>query len=107
MPTEIANNVEDGIHVVGVQNDPEKDYLLWQRAKAEKSIHFEWNGQANSGYDIVKECSLDRDGIHIVLSNNKLVHFYFQKCSKEDWEILVDGLRNIYSNDSSILEIYR
>ena len=105
MSTEIINFIEDGNHMVGAQNDPETDYVLWQKLEEESEIYFEYCGQQNSGYDIVQEITIDRDGIHIVVKTGELVHFYFNQCKKEDWEKMVSGLKEVYSDRPKVLEI--
>jgi hypothetical protein len=51
------------------------------------------------------ECTLDKDGIHIVLNNQQLVHFYFVNCPADHWEALAKGLKSIYQAHPEILEI--
>jgi len=104
MNTKISNMLENGIHIVGAYNT-EEDYVLWQKSENEHEINFEWNSQSNSGYDIVKECTLDRDGMHIVLKDSKMLHFYFSNCLYLEWKKLSDGLQKIYISDSDIIDI--
>jgi hypothetical protein len=96
--------INDGIYLVGAQNSSD-DYLLWQKSINEDRVHFECYDQSNSGYDIVLECTLDKDGIHIVLKNQQMVHFYFVNCPTDHWENLVKGLKTIYKTHPDILEV--
>ena len=108
MATEITTDSQDGALSVVAANES-GDYVLWQRSDApvdSKEIHFEWDDQSNGGYDLVSECSIDRDGIHIVLSDNRLVHFYFHALSKKDWNRFREHLEKMYSGSLGILDFY-
>ena len=106
MTTVITNNFEENTHIVGVQNSA-SDYMLWQKSTADNNVHFEWDSQTNSGYNIVKECTVDKDGVHIVLKNTQLVHFYFLKCLDEEWLEFTNGLKKLYEKYPSILDIHK
>ena len=87
MPTEIAIDSKDDVMLVGA-SDGCGEYILWQRptGSLERSeIHFEWNDQVNGGYHLVQECSVGRDGVHVVLLDDQLVHFYFSELDERDW----------------------
>ena len=105
MSTEITHITEDEIIFVGAANDPETDYILWTKGIDEKEIYFETNGQAKSGYDIVKEITIDFDGVHIVLNDSTVEHFYFNLVEKEDWKKLATGLQKIYQENKDVIEI--
>jgi hypothetical protein len=100
-------NKENDVLIVGVQNGT-GDYIMWQRGlKAETGsndgIYFEYTDQRNGDYDIVAECTVTNDGIHIVLSNGELVHFYFPP-GFDKFKDLQIGLERIYSDKRDVLE---
>lgn len=105
MATVVSNTYEDDILFVGVYNDPD-EYMLWQSSPSEGEIHFEWDSQVNGSYDNIQECSIDKDGIHVVLKNKKMVHFYFVDCSTKQWHLFVKGLKKTYTNLPDVLDIY-
>ena len=97
MNTEFTNELNDGIYVVGASNG-EEDYILWQQSENEPDqIHFEFNSQINSGYNILRECLIDNDGCHIVLNDGQLVHFYWHPPRHPKLEKFVEGLKKIYA----------
>jgi hypothetical protein len=100
-------SIEDGILTVAVQGSDD-GYVLWQMGLTEEiasddSIYFEYDDQINGGYDKVKECTIDSDGIHIVLANDDLVHFYFTK-GFDMFAELKAGLLKIYQGKEHVLE---
>lgn len=106
MNTTIANTHEDGIHTVGASNG-DADYILWQVSKEEPdSVYFEYYDQINSGYNNVTECTIDMDGLHAVLKDGALVHFYWHPPRHPDLATLVEGLRSIYASIPDILEVH-
>lgn len=83
-------------------------YVLWRRglsveAGSESGIYFEYDSQKNGGYNNVHECTVTCDGIHIVLANGNLAHFYFVKGFNRFAE-LKSGLKTIYHGKESIVE---
>lgn len=108
MATEIASELKDGVFLVGA-SDECGDYILWQRpsdASERSEIHFEWGDQPNGGYQSVSECSVDRDGVHIVLSDSRFVHFYFSELAREDWDRFREGLEEMYLVGSDVLAFH-
>ena len=106
MATEINGESKDGSHIVGASNGPE-DYFLWQKDEkfsGKDEVYFEWNDQSNGGCNLISECSINRDGIHVVLSDAQLVHFYFCDLAREQWEALREHLETMYSRNSTVLE---
>ncbi len=98
---------ENGVLMVGVI-DGDGSYCLWQTelsvgVDSESGVHFEFDGQANGGYDMVRECTVDRDAIHIVLASGELHHFYFPPAFDKHEE-LKEGLKRVYGADQSVLE---
>ena len=103
MGTSIHISNEDGVTIIGASNG-DSDYCLWQVSNDDKnSIYFEHEDQINGGYNIIVECSVMADGIHIVLANSQLYHFYFNDVSSEQYNSFVDALKVIYPD--SILEV--
>ena len=94
---------EDDIHYIALGN--EKDYLLWQKniTEFEGDIYFEYEDQSKGGYNIVKEATIDRDGIHLVLRDESLVHYYFEK-EFDEYSLLKEALEKMYVQHRDILE---
>lgn len=98
---------ENDVLVVAIQ-DNEGSYFMWQKGLtedvgSEDGIYFEFNDQINGGHNIVKECTIDRDGIHVVFSDSKLEHFYFPQGFNK-YDDLKKGLLKIYEGIDGILE---
>lgn len=104
MQTKTIRTKEDGVLLVGASNN-ENEYVLWQKRENDNSVHFEWDDQINSGTDIVDECTIDKDGMHMVLKDQRLIHFYFNDCSSQSWKELIEGLEEIYKSAPKILDI--
>jgi hypothetical protein len=101
-----SESLESGVLVIELQisND---EYLLWQISPDEENnadVYFEFNDQLNGGYNNIKEVCLMRDGIHMVMADDRLEHFYFDK-KFNDYTRLVSGLKKVYRNNRSILEV--
>jgi hypothetical protein len=85
-------------------------YFMWQRGLTEDvgasdGVYFEVDTQNRGGHEVVKECSLDEDGIHVVLRNGELEHFYFPPKFDKHHE-LQTGLLKIYQGKENVLEIH-
>jgi hypothetical protein len=101
--------IENNVLIVAVQ-DSAGGYFIWQKGLtkevgSEDGVYFEFDDQVNGGYDIVKECTIDTDGIHVVLSNGRLAHFYFPKEFKKYSE-LKNGLLKVYEGLEHLLEFH-
>jgi hypothetical protein len=107
MQTQFAFSHEEGVRLVGASNGDD-DYLLWQQSDTDSdAVHFEYNDQTNSGYGIVRECSVDSDGCHIVLNDGKLLHFYWSPPWHKNLDRFVRELRLIYGLNGDFLEDLR
>ncbi|MCX2778970.1 hypothetical protein [Microbulbifer thermotolerans] len=100
-------NLEDDVLTVAVQRW-DNGYMLWQRgltkeAGSDDGVYFEYDDQTNGGYNNVKECTVTTDGIHVVLANNELAHFYFNK-GFDKFAELKSGLEKIYQGNEHVLE---
>jgi len=101
--TEISVSIEDGLTIIGASNN-EAEYCLWQIEKGdENNIYFEFDDQVNGGYNPIKECTIMRDGMHFVLSTDKLHHFYFNSLPLDKYRELVSALESNYTN--TILQV--
>lgn len=88
----------------------EDGYFMWQKGLTEEvgskdGIYFEFDDQINGGFNIVKECTIDFDGMHVVLENGKLEHFHFPK-DFDKYSELKSGLLKIYEEDIKVLEFH-
>ena len=101
-----SESVENDVLVIRLQVS-DNEYLLWQLSLDDEDVagvYFEFNDQLNGGYSNVKEICLMRDGIHFVMADDRLEHFYFKK-KFDNYTQLVAGLTKIYKNSPSVLEI--
>jgi hypothetical protein len=105
--TIFSNQWEGGVHRVGASDDS-GEYVLWQVESEDQSrVYFEYDDQSNGGYDNVTQVVVMRDGIHVVLTLGKMVHYYFSM-SKElnaSYENFVQGLKEVYRTTPAILEV--
>ncbi len=100
-------SIENDVLTVAVQGW-DNGYVLWQKGLTEEvgskdGIYFEYDDQINGGYNNVKECTVTSDGIHVVLANDQLAHFYFNKGFNKFTE-LKTGLEKIYHGNLHVLE---
>jgi hypothetical protein len=103
--TQIAITNEDNVAMVGI-TDESQEYFLWQvDHDDQQSIYFEYNDQKNSGYNIIQECTVMLDGMHLVLSSDEWLHFYFNDLNRSEYNKLIVALENIYSSQPNILEV--
>lgn len=99
--------VENDVLVVSVLGS-DGSYFMWQKGLtedvgSEDGIYFEFDDQINGGHNQVKECSVTSDGIHVVLGNGKLEHFYFPP-NFDKFKDLQVGLNKIYAEQDDIVE---
>ncbi len=95
--------IENDVLIVSIM-DSRGSYFMWQRGLTkEVGVYFEFNDQINGDYDIVKECKVTNDGIHVVLANGNLKHFYFPSDFNKFNE-LKTGLSKIYVAESHVLQ---
>ena len=100
-------NIENDVLTVAVQGWDD-GYVLWQRGLTKESgsedgVYFEYDDQINGGYNNIKELTVTSDGIHIVLVNNELAHFYFLK-GFDKYSELKAGLQKIFQGNERVLE---
>jgi hypothetical protein len=99
--------VENDVLVVSVV-DSDGNYFMWQKGLTEEvgsddGIYFEYNDQINGRHNQVTECTITNDGIHIVLANGNLEHFYFP-AKFDKFNELRAGLNKIYAEHGGIIE---
>lgn len=99
-------SIEDDVLTVAVQGW-DNGYVLWQRGlsievDSDDGVCFEYDDQINGDYNNVKECTVTSDGIHVVLANSELVHFYFNKGFDKFYELKA-GLEKIYQGNEHVL----
>lgn len=99
--------IENDVLVVSVV-DSDGNYFMWQKGVTEEvgsedGIYFEFNDQINGSHDQVTECTVTNDGIHVVLANGKLEHFYFPP-KFDKFKELRAGLNKIYAEHGGIIE---
>ncbi|MCW8875696.1 MAG: hypothetical protein OQK51_01450 [Kangiellaceae bacterium] len=99
--------VENDVLLVSVLG-ADDSYFMWQKGLTKEvgsddGIYFEFDDQINGGHNLVTECTVTNDGIHVVLSNGKLENFYFPP-DFDKYKELKDGLNNIYAEQRGILE---
>jgi hypothetical protein len=108
MPTQIANQVEDEILLVGATNGPES-YILWQMGLDEpEEIHFEYDDQINGNYDNVESVRITKECVRVQLSGDQeqeIVEFPLKEVAEIEFNKLVAGLREVYRNRDDILEV--
>lgn len=103
-PIEFIENDVLVVSVVGTDGS----YFMWQKGLTEgvgsdDGIYFEFNDQINGRHNQVKECTVTNDGIHVVLTNGNLEHFYFPP-NFDKFQELQAGLNKIYAEQSDIVE---
>jgi hypothetical protein len=101
--------IENDVLVVAVV-DAKDSYFMWQRGLtedvgSEDGIYFEFDDQINGGHEIMKECTIDLDGMHVVLASGKMEHFYFPPKFDKYIE-LKKGLLKIYEGNEHVLEFH-
>ena len=107
MNTEIITGIQDGILLASASNGSD-DYIIWQRPENELGeVHFEWDDQLNSGYNIVSECTIDEDGCHLALNTGVLVHFYWNPPRHKKLEEFISKLMKIYFKNESVISDLR
>ncbi|WP_020405017.1 hypothetical protein [Hahella ganghwensis] len=98
--------IENDVLAVGVSGW-DGGYFMWQRGLTEETgasdgIYFEFDDQSNGGFNIVKECTITNDGMHVLLSNRSLAHLYFPKGFTRFKE-LKDSLLKMYQGSEHVL----
>ncbi len=104
MKTRISLGSAEGFLSLCLRND-EDDYVLWRQALAGGSVFFEAGGQCVGGDDIARECTLMRDGLHVVVESGETVHFYFNAMPLDDYLGVVRALEKLYSARPALLEV--
>jgi hypothetical protein len=98
--------VEDDVLIVGIEG-LNGSYLMWQKGLSEYTgindgIYFEMNDQIHCGYNLVKECTMDSEGVTLSLVNGESVKFLFPPGFDAQLE-LKQGLREIYQGAEHVL----
>lgn len=106
METVFAFPSSEDVQLLGASNG-DAEYILWQYTdERNEPVYFEWDDQANGGYDNVLECTVDMDGCHIAIRAGHIVHFYWNPPRHRDLKRFVDGLRAIYGKTTNTLEVH-
>lgn len=103
LPIEIVENDVFFVSVLGSDDS----YFMWQKGLAEEvgsedGIYFEFDDQINGGHNLVTECTVTNDGIHVLLTNRKLKHHYFPP-RFDKYKEMQAGLNKIYAEQKSPL----
>jgi hypothetical protein len=105
MPTAFSDQRDSNTRTIGAANG-DSDYVLWQYDLSHPAeVYFEYDDQANGGYDIVRECHASRDGCHIVLRTGELVHIYWSPPGHPELKQFVSALRQLYRGTAGILDV--
>lgn len=105
MKTQVAQESDDAIFTLTLQNDA-TDRFYWMQDKKSGTVNFEAEGQYAGSDAIVKECTLMRDGVHIILSSGEIVSFYFYDQSLREYLGVVSALKKLYSPRPEVLEVF-
>ncbi|MDD2721814.1 MAG: hypothetical protein PHH47_10965 [Gallionella sp.] len=105
MKTQVSQESDDAIFTLMLQND-EMDRIFWFQDKSSGEVKFEAEGHHVGRDAIVKECTVMRDGVHIVLSSGEVVSFYFCDLSLREYLGVVSALKKLYPSAQKILEVF-
>lgn len=105
MKTQVSQASDDVVFTLTLQNDA-TDRFFWFQDKRSGEVCFEAEGQYAGGDAIVKECSVMRDGVHIVFSSGEIVSFYFYCLSLREYLGIVSALKKLYSARPKVLEVF-
>ena len=98
--------VEDDVLIVGIEG-LNGSYLMWQKGLSESTgindgVYFEMNDQIHGGYNLVKKCAMDNEGVTLSLVGGESVKFPFPPGFDAQLE-LKQGLREIYQGVEHVL----
>lgn len=105
MKTQVVQKSDDAIFTLTLQNDA-TDRFYWLQDNRSGTVHFDAGGQYVGGDAIVKECTVLRDGLHIVLSSGEIVSFYFYNQSIREYLEVVSALKKLYAARPVVLEVF-
>ncbi|MDD2775441.1 MAG: hypothetical protein PHU06_05770 [Gallionella sp.] len=89
--------------MLALQNDA-TDCFFWLQDKLSGIVYFEATGQKTGGDSLVKECTILRDGVHIVLYSGEIHSIYFDGLSLRAYLDVVNAMRKLYS--AQVLEVF-
>lgn len=105
MGTQIANEWNDEVLLVGASNGPEA-YLLWQFGGDEPdTVHFEYDDQMNGNYDNVEKVVIARGRVCVHLIDGTMIELPLMDVSEAQRSKLIAGLREVYQTQNGILEV--
>lgn len=105
MKTQVSQESDDATFSLTLQNDA-TDRSFWLQDKISGTVNFEVEGQYAGDDAIVKECTILRDGLHIVFSSGKIESFYFYGLSLCKYLGVVSALKKLYFAHPEILEVF-
>ncbi len=105
MKTQVVQESDDAIFTLTLQNDA-TDRFFWLQDKRSGTVNFEAEGQYAGSDAIVKECTVMRDGLHLVLSSGAIVSFYFSSLSLREYLGVVSALKKLYAARPEVLEVF-
>ncbi|MFY9260893.1 MAG: hypothetical protein WAO71_10345 [Gallionella sp.] len=103
MPTQVIQTSDQVSFSLTLQNDA-TDCFFWLHDKLSGMVYFAATGQKTDGDSLVKECTILRDGVHIVLYSGEILSFYFDGLSLRAYLEVVNVLRKLYS--AQVLEVF-
>ena len=103
---ERVKTIEGDVLIVGVEGT-NGNYLMWQKGLTEATgmndgVYFEMNDQIHGGYNLVKECAVDSEGVNLSLVNGESIKFPFRPGYSAQQE-LKQGLQEIYQGAEHVL----
>ncbi|MDD4928524.1 MAG: hypothetical protein PHP85_04525 [Gallionella sp.] len=105
MKTQVSQASDDVVFTLTLQNGA-TDRFFWLQDKTSGTVCFEAEGQYVCGDAIVKECTVMRDGMHIVFLSGEIVSFYFYGLSLREYLGVVSSLKKLYSARPKVLEVF-
>ena len=107
MKTKLTITKEGEILTLSVANASEDEFTWRYDSNQQSHIYFEYSydGQKNSGYDLVQECTVMFDGLHLVLTSGVILHFYFNHFLRTEYKNLCATLALIHVGTPGVLEI--
>lgn len=103
MPTQVIQTSDEVSFSLTLQNDP-TDRFFWLQDKLNGIVYFEASDPKTDGDSLVKECTILRDGVHIMLYSGEIHSFYFDGLSLRAYLDVVNALRKLYS--VQVLEVF-
>ena len=97
--------IEESNHrILRIRDHQQLDWS-WQVTDNKKTIYFEAIAEGVSGKNVIQDCTIMWDGIHLTVKTGDILSYYFQEMNLAIYTTLTKHLKHIYQAYPNLIEV--